>query len=72
MTQKTIMESMARMKRRREVRTFRIPPPLPCVKCGSLSWEPDFYGDSSDWYCFKCGNRGFWKGREFFQTSGGR
>lgn len=35
-----------------------------CVKCKSSYWEKE---DDTYWYCFKCGNRAFWRNGEFFQ-----
>ena len=38
-----------------------------CRKCGAMAWEQAY----DDWYCFRCGNRGYWHGagaeREFVQ-----
>ena len=38
-----------------------------CGKCGAVAWEHAY----DDWYCFRCGNRGYWRGvgveREFVQ-----
>ena len=38
-----------------------------CRKCGAMAWEHAY----DDWYCFRCGNRGYWHGagaeREFVQ-----
>ena len=38
-----------------------------CRKCGAMAWEHAY----DDWYCFRCGNRGYWRGagaeREFMQ-----
>ena len=29
-----------------------------CRKCGAMAWEQAY----DDWYCFRCGNRGYWRG----------
>lgn len=30
-----------------------------CKKCGASAWEHD---TDTVWYCFRCGNRGYWRG----------
>lgn len=59
-----------RIRQRSKVQKLRnYAPYTPCSKCGVLAWEHDY--DTTDWYCFRCGNRGYWRGvgaeRQFVQ-----
>lgn len=51
------IQHMRERFRRRNARAKA--PDVPCCKCGAKSWYRDVEDDS--WYCFKCGERGFWK-----------
>lgn len=50
---------------RKEMESGNAHPDVECVNCGSTAWEADLY---PEWYCFICGNRGFWRNGEFIQT----
>ena len=34
-------------------------PHTSCMKCGARVWEQEL---DTGWYCFRCGNRGYWRG----------
>lgn len=68
MDKESIRSSYSRIQERRKARSRRVPPDAPCTKCGAHAWEPEFEVDEQSWYCFRCGNRGYWQGGTFIQT----
>lgn len=61
----SVGESFARMRQRRKAREARnVLPGDACVNCGKSVWQADLDGE---WYCFICGNRGYWANGEFRQ-----
>ena len=67
---KELAKIFQRIRHRSKVQNLRNHAPFtPCSKCGVLAWEHDY--DTTDWYCFRCGNRGYWRGvgddRQFVQ-----
>lgn len=61
----SVCESFARMRARRKAKEAKnIPPDVPCANCGENTWEADMDGE---WYCFICGNRGYWENGVFQQ-----
>lgn len=57
------------MKLRKEMESKNCCPDEECANCGATNWEAALY---PEWYCFICGNRGFWKNGEFIQTRAAR
>ncbi len=67
---KSIQEVFRRIHARDKIReSLNVRPVCECGHCGRTSWERDC---DSMWYCFICGNRGFWQDGKFVQTSNRR
>ncbi len=68
--QKSLQERFRRIRARQKLmERENIPPDCPCGHCGRTWWERD---SGFLWYCFICGNRGYWKDGSFVQTSNRR
>ena len=62
---KSIRASIERMRERyKHQQKENNIPTATCIKCKSTYWEQT---EDDDWYCFICGNRGWWQDGEFIQ-----